>query len=148
MDAQRRWIVSHVERCLQQVFTSTELVRDPEGDWPFRWGTAACWVQVWPAEPHLVRVFAHAAHHTRRSAKLLAELNDVNARSVTAHAYWTNGLVIVEQTLHPAGVDVDTLGQACGSVGQVADGIGAMIASVHGGATPFDPVEQTVDGGR
>jgi hypothetical protein len=48
--------------------------------------------------------------------------------------------VVVEQALHADGVDRETLSQACSAVGSVADDIGAMVAAVHGGTTPF-PVE-------
>ncbi len=143
--AQLTWITSHVERCLQQVFDSCDLKTDSDGDWPYRWGTAMCWVSVMPDEPHFVRVFSHAAYGVRRSAKLLAELNEVNGRATTANVYWNDGMVMVEQALHPAGVTVETLRQAYASVGQVADDIGHLIASVHGGATPFAPCDEEIE---
>jgi hypothetical protein len=143
--AQQTWITSHVERCLQQVFDNPDLVTDPDGDYPYRCGTAACWVSVNGQEPHFVRTFAHAAFGLRPTAKLLRELNDINTRTTTPHAYLTDGVVVVEQTLHPAGVTPESLRQAVGSVGQVADDIGHLIASVHGGATPFASCDNGIE---
>lgn len=134
---QTTWIRSHVERCLQDIWDLPRVEPDADGDYPFRWGTAACFVRVEDDDPVLVRVWAYAVVGARPTAKLLQELNDVNRRSRTAHAYFGDGFVVVEQALHAAGVDRDTLSQACLAAGTVADDIGAMIAAVHGGTTPF-----------
>jgi hypothetical protein len=131
------WIRSHVERCLQDVWNLPRVEVDVDGDYPFRWGTAACFVHIEEGDPVLVRVFAFAVVGARQTAKLLAELNDVNRRTRTASVYFSDGFVHVEQTLHVAGVDRETIAQACLAVGSVADDIGAMIANVHGGSTPF-----------
>jgi hypothetical protein len=138
------WIRSHVERCLQDTGGGGELVIDDDGDYPFRWGTAGGWFRVEPTPPHCLRVFAHAAYGVRRSAKLLAELNDVNVRTATAHVYFDKCYVVVEQTMLPHGITRETLSQAATAVGTVGDDMGGMITAVYGGHTPF-PAEETVD---
>ena len=85
------WLRSHVERCLEDIWERFPLETDGDGDWPFRFGTAGCWVHVEPDGVGTVRVVAIAARELKRSAKLLAEVNDVNARTLTAHAYFTGG---------------------------------------------------------
>ena len=83
------WLRSHVERCLEDIWERFPLETDGGGDWPYRFGTAGCWVHVEPDGVGTVRVVAIAARRMKRSAKLLAEVNDVNARTLTAHAYFT-----------------------------------------------------------
>jgi hypothetical protein len=129
---------SHVERCLQDIWEVCRVTTDSDGDYPFRRGTAQCFVRLEDGDPQLARVFGYAVIGVKRPAKLLIELNDISARSRTVNVGWHNGAVIVEQPMHIAAVRRTTLQQACEAVGSVADDIGAMIAAVHGGATPHD----------
>ncbi len=138
------WVRSHVERCLQDEWEECRVVRDGDGDYPFRHGSAACYVRVEETSPVLVRVFAHAVVDVRRTARLLAELNDLNASARSAHVYWAGGLVVVEHALHAAAVDRETLGHACVAVGTVAADIGTLLAGVFGGHTPFAASEETI----
>ena len=140
------WLRSHVERCLQDLWQRYPLETDGDGDYPFRYGTAGCWVHVEPDAPGTVRVVGIAARELHRSAKLLAEVNDVNARTRTAHAYFTNGAVLVEQALLASTVTRDSLGQACTAVGSVADDIGGMLAVMFDGETVFPEELEPADG--
>jgi hypothetical protein len=81
----------------------------------------------------------------KRSARLLAELNDLNrsARWVTLH--WYDGLVVVDRALATTEVDRDSVRFALEAVVSVADEIGPMIATVHGGATPLTPMPDNED---
>lgn len=135
---------SHVERCLQDVWEVNELGVDSDGDYPFRQGTAMCWVSPFGGPVPGVRVFAHAAHGVKPSGRLLREVNELNGRSTWARVVVANGVVRVTSELHWAGVDRLALEQAIRAVGTVADDIGALMAAVYGGDTPF-PVEQPQD---
>ena len=73
---------SHVERCLQDIWESPELITDPDADYPYRYGTAACWVSILDGPELGVRVFAHAAVGVRPSAKLAREVNELNDNAV------------------------------------------------------------------
>ena len=53
---------SHVERCLQDIWDTPDLVIDDDGDYPYRRGTAMCWVSPFDGPVPGVRVFAHAAY--------------------------------------------------------------------------------------
>lgn len=136
---------SHVERCLQDIWDTRELVVDGDGDYPFRQGTAMGWVSVVAGPPPSVRVFAHAAHGLRRTAKLLGEVNDLNARSRWAKVAFAHGIVQVSIELPPAAVDRLTLAGAVVSVGEVADDVGGLLAAVFGGQTPLPAVPQEHD---
>lgn len=140
------WLRSHVERCLQDLWQRYPLETDGDRDYPFRYGTAGCWVHVEPEEPGTVRVVGIAARELRRSAKLLAEVNDVNARTRTAHAYFTNGAVLVEQALLASTVTRESLGQACTAVGSVAHDIGGILAVMFDGETVFPEELEPADG--
>ena len=128
---------SHVERCLQEVWDVCRVKTDPDGDYPFSHGTAACFVRIERGDPILVRVFAYAVVGVNRSAKLLTELNDIAGRCRTVSLIWSDDAVIVSQVMHLKGLKRSTLAQACDAVGSVADDIGTMIAAVYGGSTPL-----------
>jgi hypothetical protein len=132
-----RFVRSHVERCLQDEWELCRVTQDPDGDYPFRQGPAACWVQVCAGDPVLIKVFGVAATGIRRTTKLLTELNEINNRAGTTHVVWTGGTVLVQQTLLAEGVDRVTLGHACTAVGSLAADIGPLTAAMFGGATPF-----------
>lgn len=133
---------SHTERCLQEIWEQPELFTDGDGDYPFRHGTAACWVRVGAAPEQEVRVFAHAAFGVKRTAKLLAELNEVNARSRWMTVSLQDNVVVVSGALHWTAVNRPALSQYMQAAGHIADDIGAMIAAVHGGSTPFEASEE------
>lgn len=113
---------------------------DDDGDYMFRNGTAACWVSVLASDPVMVRVFAHAVNGLKPSLGVLRELNDIQSRSLSTSIGVLHGSVLVSQTISPISLSQEVLAQALSAVGTVANDIGALLASVFGGATPF-PVE-------
>ncbi|MFZ0324909.1 MAG: YbjN domain-containing protein [Actinomycetes bacterium] len=137
---------SHVERALQRHWECHDLVVDSDGDYPFRAGPAMVWVGIDECPP-AVRVFAHAATGIKRSAKLLAEINELNANARWAKVFWSDGIVLVSRVLDLDGADAASIGRACDAVAVVAQDVGPMMAAVYGGATPFPPeVEHAADG--
>lgn len=136
------WVRSHVERLLQDEWNVCRVEADPDGDYPFRHGTAVCWVRLIDAGEPLVRVFAHAACGLRRSAKLLTELNEIQNRALSASVMLTGGCVVITQTVSAYELSRAVLGQAMAAVGGLADEVGVLIAGVFGGTTPF-PAEVT-----
>lgn len=139
------WLQSHIRLCMQEAWEVCRVEVDGDGDVPFSAGIAAGWIAAVDGEPPMVRVWAHAAFGVKATAAVLRELNDINRRTRTAHAYWDHGVVVVEQTLHADGVDAATLGQAWHAVSAVANDLGPMLTAVHGGRTPFPVEEEAVD---
>ena len=135
------WLRSHVERCLEDHWGVHPLIVDRDGDYPFRWGTAGCYVSIVAGDPHLIRVWAFAARVPRRSLKLLCELNEINQRALTVYVYWNGDSVIAEQTIHADGLTKETLGHACLAVGDAADDIGMLLAAMFGGETPYPALD-------
>lgn len=131
------WVRSHVERLLQEEWDVCRVSVDEDGDYPFRYGTAACWVAVLDTEPVMVRVFAHAVCGVSPSAKLLKELNEINARSLSAKVLEVDGVVLVSQTVSPIGLTRRVLAQALCAVGGLADDVGVLLAGMFGGSTPY-----------
>jgi len=130
---------SHLERCLQDIWDTRELMTDTDQDYPYRHGTAMCWVSLLDGPAPGVRVFAHAAYALRTSAKLLREVNELNVRSRWAKVAYHDGIVRVSAELHWGAVDRLAMEQAIRVVGEVADDIGSLLATVYGGSTPFPP---------
>jgi len=135
------WLRSHVERCLEDHWGAYPLVVDEDGDYPFRCGTARCYVSVVDGDPALIRVWALAARVPRRSLKLLCELNDINQRAQGVNVYWYGDSVIAEQAIHADGLTKETLGHACRAVGGVSADIGMLLAAMFGGQTPFPALD-------
>jgi hypothetical protein len=140
------WIRSHVERLLQDQWDACRVEPDSDGDYPFRKDTAAGWVSVLHSEPPMVRVYAHAAHGIRPSAKLFREINDINNRTLSAQVTWlkSGGVVLVSQTVSAVDLTRPVLAQAVDAVGVVANDIGPLMAGMFGGVTPY-PVEVNPD---
>lgn len=130
---------SHVERVLQGEWEVPEVACDEDGDYPFRAGTAQCWVSVLPPVgngPASVRVFGYAAEGLKPSARLLRELNEINAASRWCRVYLRGGRVVVSRDLDLAATDDLSVVWACRCVADVASDIGAVLATVYGGTTP------------
>jgi hypothetical protein len=140
----KKWLRSHVERCLQDVWDVCRVRADDDGDYPFRAGTSACFVRIENERPKMVRIWAVAAQGVPRSAKVLGEINQVNSRSRSACVNWSGGLIVVEQAIHAKAVGRTTLQQALDAVGKIAEDVGPMIAAVYGGTTPFTPGDADV----
>jgi hypothetical protein len=128
---------SHVERCLQDLWGVDQVNTDADGDYPYGAGGAACYINVDPAEPIVVKAVACAVVEVKKSTKLLEEINDINRRCRTAYVYWDHGTVLVEQALLAEVVDRGSLSHAGQSVAAIANDIGPMIAAVYGGRTPL-----------
>ena len=141
---QIEWLRAYVEKLLREA-GDVEIEPDGDGDYPFRWGTAACWVRVC-AEPHLrVQVFGHAARGVKASARLLREINEANARSLNARVYVLGDTVMVEQSVLADGLNAATLQQACIAVGVVADDLGLLLAVMFDGQTPFPAESEPIE---
>jgi hypothetical protein len=133
-----RWIRSHVEVLLQREWDVCRVAVDCDGDFPFRRGTAACYVSVLDTDPPMVRAFAHAAYGLKPTLKVLRELNEIQRRSLSARVELRNDVVVVSQTISPLGLDQPVLAQAMDAVATLADDIGSLLALMFDGRTPFD----------
>lgn len=143
---QMEWFRAYVEQILTSVWEQPDLKPDADGDYAFRYGTAACYVRIEAGPPMTLRVLAQAAVDVRNSSKLLNELNDFNAHAWSVTAYWANDCVVLDQAILAEGVNRETLTRACADVGQAAHDIGVLVASVFDGRTPYRPVAHADEG--
>ncbi|MGI8889129.1 MAG: T3SS (YopN, CesT) and YbjN peptide-binding chaperone 1, partial [Nocardioidaceae bacterium] len=142
------WLLAYVEKCMTHIYEDRldELAFHP-GVAMFREGTAQCHVRTEGGDPAMVRVMAHAVSGVACSAKLLRELNELNARSRATSVWWHGGDVTVECSMFAEDVGIGSLAAACRSVGQVANDIGIGIAAMFDGSTPYpaDMVDSSDD---
>jgi hypothetical protein len=146
MSGKKKWLRCYLEQLLAEQWSEPVLVRDGDGDYPFRYGTAMAWVTLPPADPTTVSVFAHAVIGVKRSGRLFAELNDIQSGHMGVTLVHSDGCVLVSQTISAHGLNRQTLHRALASVSEVADEIGPFLASMFGGETPY-PAEESVDEG-
>jgi hypothetical protein len=130
------WFSAYVDSLLRELWDG-HAYRDDDGDWPFRRGTAACWVAVRPYPRWRVEVFAHAASGVKQSARLLRELNETNSHLVEGRTYWRGGLVVVETSVEADQVNATSLSLACMAVASTADDLGVLVAAMYDGRTPY-----------
>ena len=141
MDNRAQWLHTYVERCLDEAWGDNACLLGRYGDvTTFRFGTAACIVRVEADEPLMVRVLAKAVLDVRLSAKLLREINDINAGSRVAHVWWHDGDVVVERSLFADAVSVGNIHDACLYVGGLAHDLGVGFAAMYDGRTPYPPL--------
>ena len=137
---QIEWLAAYVEKCLREnwpndadhLVTSDHVIH-------FRVGTAACQVRVEDGDPTMVRVMAVAVTDVSSSAKLLREVNEVNAHARVANVWWYARDVVVECSLFAESVTAETLEQACEHVASVSNDIGVGMAALYDGSTPYPP---------
>ncbi|HEY7858871.1 MAG TPA: YbjN domain-containing protein [Candidatus Nanopelagicales bacterium] len=137
----RKIFRSHVENCLKSIWETVKLESDSDGDYPFLVGKAPAWVSVRESgSTPAVRVFAYACVDVRRTLKLLAELNEINAGSALCRVYRANGTIVVEASLPWQLLDERALQYLIDEVAAVATQVAELIALVHGGRVPLEGV--------
>ena len=142
MSNQADWLSAYVERSMVEVWgDEADDALSSCGDTViYRSGTAARHVRVEPQPPVMVRVMAKAVVDVRLTAKMLREINEINAQSRVANVWWNDGDVIVECSLFADAVNPDSLGAACSHVAVVANDIGVGFAALYDGSTPYPPI--------
>jgi hypothetical protein len=137
---------AHVERVLEDYWEVRRVERDAEGDYPYRCGTAACWVQVRPADgptvPPAVVVVSKAALGLKPSAGLRREIIEMNDHARWCKVSLDKDQVWVERILDLHAASPESVQLACWTVGAVADDIGTPLAVMYGGSTPYTPDDE------
>jgi hypothetical protein len=134
---QRRWFRSYVQSLLVAIMEQP-VEPDADGDFPVHGHTAQAWVRPATGEPWGAQVFALAAQKVPMRAAVLREINEVNASDAAIRvAFHDPGSVMVDYRLFADAVTEDNLRAVVGHVLAVADRIGPLLTTVHGGATPI-----------
>jgi hypothetical protein len=126
-----------VEAALEGWLGLDELVRDADGDYPIRVGSALMFVQVVDGVPPLVRIFSPILRDVAGSRELLDALNEINGRIRFGRVFWMSHQVIVAMELTAAGITADQVVFACTELGNLADHLDDGLHGRFGGATIF-----------
>jgi hypothetical protein len=133
MANEAEWFRAFVERSLQQVWESQEIVHDDDGDYPFGDESTTAYVTVEEQQGLGVCVWSCAAWGVKGTVRVLREVNDLNLSSRLCKVMWRNGVIRVELRLPADQVSAESLGRASAHVASIASDIGQMFAVVHGG---------------
>jgi hypothetical protein len=126
-----------VERALEGWLGLDALIRDADGDYPVRIGSALMFVQLLDGVPPVVRVFSPILRDVAASPVLLEALNEINARIRFGRVLWTDRQVVVAMELTAADLTEAQVVFACTQLGNLADHLDDGLRGRFGGATAF-----------
>lgn len=126
-----------VERALEGWLGLDALVRDADGDYPVRVGSALMFVQLLDGVPPVVRIFSPILRDVAASPVLLEALNEINARIRFGRVLWTGRQVVVAMEVTAADLTEAQVVFACTQLGNLADHLDDGLRGRFGGATAF-----------
>jgi hypothetical protein len=128
---------SHVQCMLREGMGLEEVKQDGDGDYPFRHGTAVYYLAVGRGG-HLVKVWSHAVYGLKSTAPVLREINATNERLMHSRAYLSEGHLVLEAFVPIEPLTPGYLVAVCHEIGETADRVGQLMATVHGGIVSLD----------
>ena len=132
-------IKPYVEKAVAEYIgaPADELTINEDGSIPIRRGSTAYYVRLLDGAPPMVQVYATMLYEVPKSPELLDRLNEINAETMFARAFWTGEQVIVATELVADSIDKDQIANACGVVGTVSDHFDDELRTRFGGHTIF-----------
>lgn len=127
-----------IERALKRWLRQDELVRDEDGDYPVRLGSALMYVRLADGVPPVVRIFSLVLRDVPESPALLEALNSANARIRLGRAFWAGGNVYIACELVATGITADQVAIACTELANLADHLDDGFHGRFGGALMFE----------
>lgn len=127
-----------VERALKRWLRQDELVRDADGDYPVRLGSALMYVRLADGVPPVVRIFSLVLREVPESPALLEALNQANARIRFGRTFWAGGSVYIACDLVAAGITADQVAVACTELANLADHLDDGFHGRFGGGLMFE----------
>lgn len=132
----RAWFTSHLQLLLSEAL-DTEVEPDDDGDFPVCGDNVRGWVRPICDGPWGVQIFVMAALGVPDRVAVLRELNDVNASDLAVRvSRFADGTVMASYFIPAEGLVAENLVGAISRVLAVADRIGPMLVTVHGGHLP------------
>lgn len=127
----------HVERSLERDLDVPTFGPDEDDDYGAVVADLVVWIRpLLHHEPPLVRVWAPAVHGVKKSARLLAEVNDLNLGMRQIRCTLSGASVIVAAEVEIESVTDGLLVRLVTQVGETAAHVGDLIATVFGGECP------------
>lgn len=137
IDVQGNWFRHYVMALLDEKDLPSE--PDSQGDIAIYGQTSRGWLRV-EGDPLRLHIFAAAAFEVPMTKATLSEINAVNAGDELVKVVIQEGAVVVRLQLPAEAVTWDSLNLAMSRVLDVADHVGPLLTTVHGGQTAVDPV--------
>jgi hypothetical protein len=124
-----------VEKVVAEYLGTTpgDLVVNQDGSIPIRRGSTAYYVRLLDGTPPLVQVYSTMLYEIPKSPELLERLNEINAETMFAKAFWTSEQIVVATEMVADSIDKDQIANACGIVGTVADAYDDELQGSFGG---------------
>lgn len=102
-----------------------------------RCGTAVVYLRLVDSEPPVVRAFSPLLRHVDRSADLLGELNDLNAKVNFLRLFWRDGTVYAASEVLASTLTAAELTNICDTVAEAADYYDVRLHARFGGEITF-----------
>jgi Putative bacterial sensory transduction regulator len=115
-----------------------DLMVNEDGSIPIRRGSTAYYVRLMDGSPPMVQVYSTILYDVQKSPELFERLNEINAETMFARAFWTGDSVVVATEMVADSIDTEQLANACGVVGTVSDHFDDELRSSFGGRTIFN----------
>lgn len=126
----------HVEQVLSQL-AGSPVAENADGNYPFRVGSAQCFVSLVDDEPPLVSVFGGLLSGVTITDELCAAVNDINASIKFGRVFAVRDRVVVATELPAADVDRSEIEHLVGAIGRVADEYDTDLQARFGGTLSF-----------
>lgn len=129
---------ARVEAALRSLLGLEVLVRDAEGDYPIRVGSALMYVRLLGGAPPLVQVFSPIVTDVAVTPALLGALNEINSRILFGRTFALAREVVIAMELTAVDITPDQIGFACVHLGNLADALDDELHGRFGGRTVFE----------
>jgi hypothetical protein len=126
-----------VEEGLKRWLGVTEVVRDEDGDYPVRVGSAVVFVRIVDGTPPMVVAFSPILRDVQPSAGLLIALNELNMRIRFGRVFWVANQVVVMTEVTGVDASADQIALVCLELGGLADALDDALSGRFGGQTTF-----------
>lgn len=128
----------HLETALRDAFGLTDLVVDPDGDWPFDLAGQRVFVRV-QGEPDLhAQVFTRVATAVAATPETFTEVNRLNSVMTCGALVLTDDSTIVAtMRLHRSMITAEALRVVITAMSSYGKELGPLFEVVHGGGMPF-----------
>jgi T3SS (YopN, CesT) and YbjN peptide-binding chaperone 1 len=134
----------YVEKVMKELLGLEELVVWDDGTIPIRVGSAGVYVRLAePGETALLHVYSPLLRNVPKTPELLERLNELNASTFQARAFWLADQVMVAVDLLAATLDKDEVRAAVDLVSSLADRWDSELRERFGGETVFDEPQET-----
>ncbi len=130
-------LAAMVEEAIRRWLGIDNVMRDADGDYPVRIGSALVIVRLHDVNPPQLSIFSPILRDIAASPALFAALNEVNARIRFGRAFWIDRTVVVATEIAAVDVTPNLIALACMELGALADRLDDPLRGRFGGRLMF-----------